>query len=129
MSKLIYDILLREEYDKEGEPYQERVMSEEHFKTVKGWLPSEFKACRVHEAFYGVLKDKVQSCTMNCFYRPEKDGGPVARVIINFVPGFRLTEERRQACWDQMDGQMSDGFGESYDRTEIPGGGGWRLQF
>lgn len=129
MSKLFYDITLEEEYDKDDVPYQSRVMSDEHFDKVKNWLPKEFNKCNVHKSFDGELKDKVQSCVMTCFKKKVREEQiPTARIIIEFVPKFRLTESRRLSCWEQMDGQMTDGFGESYDRAEIPDCDGWQLK-
>lgn len=130
MSRLFYDIRLEEEYDHEGEPYQERVMSKEHFEKVKEWLPNEFKKCKIHNSFNGLLENAVESCTMKCIYKKDGEGLiPVARITIDFKPGFRLSHYKRQACWDTMDGQMTDGFGEIYDGKEIPDADGWQLRF
>lgn len=132
MSKLFYDIILEEEYDQEGQPYQERIMSDDHFEKIKNWLPKEFNKCEIHKAFDGSLKDKVKSCTMRCI-RTQKPGQPdlvpVARITIEFIPGFRLNDLKRISCWDQMDAQMTDGFGESYDKAKIPDADGWQLKF
>lgn len=130
MSTLFYDIPLKEEYENKDR-YQERIISKEHFEKVKDWLPKEFEKCRIHEAFDGILKNRVQSCTIKCLYTKKKNQGsiPIARITIEFVPGFRLNREKRQACWDQMEDQMTDGFGEMYDKAEIPDADGWQLKF
>ena len=39
-----------------------------------------------------------------------------------------LTKARREECFEQLDNQMTDGFGESYDQAAIPGADpGWVL--
>ena len=131
MSKLFYDIPLIEEYDKDGEPYDERTMSEDHFRKVKDWLPGEFDKCKISDAFDGILKEKVESCIMRCLYRIDEISHkvPVARITATFVPGFRHNENKRQEFVDQMEDQMTDGFGMIYDKAEIPDGDGWQLKF
>lgn len=129
MSKLYYDIPLAEEWGYLGDAdYQMKESDLPHFQQIAEWLPGEWNKCRIHTTFDGILKDKVQSCKMRCV---QKEAGghiqSIARVTITFVPGFRLTAKRRNECWEQLDGQLSDGFGESYDRSKIPGGNGWRL--
>lgn len=130
MSKLYYDIPLEEQYNGPNGEYKEAKVNIPHFQQIKEWLPKEWDKCSIKTAFYGILKDKVQSCTMRCFQK-KQDGQilSIARVTIEFIPGFRLTQERRQACWEQLDAQMSDGFGESYDHHEIPNGDGWEIWF
>lgn len=129
MSKLYYDIHLAEEFDQPNQPYQEIHTNIPHYQQIKDWLPGEWDKCEIHKTFDGILKDKVKSCTMKC--RQETQGNETmsyARITIEFVPGFRLNQTRRTACWEQLDGQMTDGFGESYDRHEIPNANGWQLQ-
>lgn len=130
MSKLYYDIPLEEEYNGPDGEHKEVRMDIPHYEQIKDWLPKEWDKCEIHKAFYGVLKDKVSSCTMKCYQKTE-DGHvhSFARIIIDFVPGFRLSMKRRYACWEQLDGQMTDGFGETYDHSLIPNGDGWAIWF
>lgn len=131
MSQLIYDIPLEEEFgDITDANYQLKRIDIPHFKEIAAWLPKEWKKCEIHKTFDGILKDKVASCTMRCYQKTENGHTKsVARVTISFIPGFRLSEKKRQACWEQLDGQMADGFGESYDGSEIPGADGWKICF
>lgn len=128
MSKLFYKIYLEEEYDNENDTgYDYKTKNLPHFKQLKEWLPKEWKKCKIENTFDGILKDKVASCTMTC--REDKEGIAYAWITIEFVPDFRLSQKRREACWEQLDAQMCDGFGESYDGQQIPGAPqGWLLR-
>ena len=128
MSKLFYDITIEEEYIGTNSEYKIITKNIPHFEEIKNWLPKEWDRCKIHTTFDGQLKNKVQNTLMKCF--EEKDGTAIARITIEFVPGFRLSKNRRDACWQQLDAQMSDGFGESYDHTQIPNSEqGWVLCF
>lgn len=119
MSTLYYDIKVDELlFDDDGNEVQEIRTNLPHFRQIKAWLPGEWQKCEIHKCFDGILKDQVASTKMRVF--EDKTKQTIARVKIDFVPGFRLSEKRRQACWEQLDAQMSDGFGESYDRHRIP---------
>lgn len=124
MSRLYYDVRLEEEYRKH--PHQYVTHHLPHFQQIKDWLPKEWDRCNIPSTFYGILKNKITTCAMNCIEKP--DGIAIARITIQFVPGFRLTKKRRNECWEQMNGQLTDGFGESYDQHPIPGANpGWVL--
>lgn len=118
MSRLIYDIKLEEEYKGPNGEYKIVSKNIPHFNEIKNWLSKEWDKCKIHETFDGILKDKVQSTTIKCIQK--SDGTPVARIYIDFIPNFRLSQKCRLACWEQLDSQMADGFGESYDHIQIP---------
>lgn len=126
MSQLFYDIPLEEEYNGPNGEYKAVTKDIPHFNEIKNWLPKEWDKCKIHKTFDGILKDKIESTSMRCFMK--KDKTAIARVTINFVPDFRLSKNRRNACWEQLNAQMSDGFGESYDHMQIPNAEpGWTL--
>lgn len=126
MSRLFYDIRLEEEYN--GKDGRHKVISKNlpHFEEIKNWLPKEWDKCEIHKTFDGILKNKIQNTSMRCFIK--KDGTAIARITVEFIPGVRLSENHRNKCWEQLDAQMSDGFGESYDHMQIPNAEpGWTL--
>lgn len=126
MSRLIYDIILEEEYEGSNGEYKFVSKNIPHFNEIKNWLSKEWDKCNIHKTFDDILKDKVQSTTMKCIKK--SNGVAVARIYIEFVPNFRLSKNRRRACWEQLDSQMADGFGESYDHTQIPNAElGWTI--
>lgn len=90
-----------------------------HFEQIADFLPDAYRKCKVESCFDGILKDKVSSSTMRVF--EDKDGTCIARVTTNFITGFRLSQQKREAFWEQMDAQMTDGFGESFDHYPVPG--------
>lgn len=126
MSILYYNIPFGEEfYDKNANtttPYETNLP---HYDIIKDWLPKVWNECHIEKTFDGIIKDKIEKCTMKCMI---KNNIPTAVVTITAVKGFRLSEKRRNEIWDQLDAQMSDGFGESVDYHQIPGAPeGWRL--
>lgn len=126
MSRLIYDIILEEEYEGPNGEYKFVSKNIPHFNEIKNWLPKEWDKCKIYKAFDDILKDKVQSTTMKCIKK--SNGVAVARIYIDFVPNFRLSKNRRISCWEQLDSQMADGFGESYDHKQIPNAElGWTI--
>lgn len=129
MSQLFYDIHIQEEYNHDATLpggyalFQNKLP---HLQQIKDYLPKTWEDCHIEQTFDGILKDKVTSCPMRIF--ENKNGQVIARITINFAPGFRLSEKRRQACWEQLDAQMSDGFGECVDGQRIPNTpDGWTL--
>lgn len=119
MSKLYYDITVEEcVVDKDEIIIDEIKKDLPHHKIIKDYLPKEWDKCEIHTAFYGILQDKIESTKMTVSLR---DGKTVARITITFKDGIRLNEKLRSETFSQLDGQMSDGFGESYDKSTIPG--------
>lgn len=126
MSVLYYDIPLEEEYIGPNGEYKYAKTNIPHFDQIAEWLPKEWHKCKIHKTFDGILKDKVESCEMKCIKR--RNGHAIARITVNFIPNFRLSQQKRQSCWEQLDAQMSDGFGKSYDHMQIPNAEkGWTL--
>lgn len=119
MSKLYYKIGLEEFFDDDN-GYREYRDHLPHFEQLKDWLPKEWAECRIEQTFdLKEIRENVDSCTMAV--RKSKDGEAYAIVTIDFKPGFRLSARRRQSVWDDLDAQMSDGFGECVDHHQIPG--------
>ena len=119
MSTLYYDIPINEiQLDNQYNIVQEIKTNIPHFDKIKAWLPSELQKCELHKHFDGILKDKVASTSMRVFKNKEQQ--TICRIKIEFVDNFRLTQQKREACWEYMNAQMTDGFGESYDQHVIP---------
>ena len=119
MSRLYYKIVLEEFFDDDNR-YHEYHNNLPHFKQIKDWLPKEWTDCHIEKTFdLKEIRENVDSCTMAV--RQSKDGEAYAIVTIEFKSGFRLSEHRRQSVWDDLDAQMSDGFGECVDHCQIPG--------
>lgn len=126
MSKLYYHIPFREEFYDENQNMTKLYKTNlPHYDIIKDWLPKIWNECHIEKTFDGIIKDKIESCTMRCVI---KDRIPTAVVTITPIKGFRLSEKRRNEIWKQLDAQMSDGFGESVDYCQIPGAPkGWCL--
>lgn len=120
MSKMYYTFQITELFMDDNQNTVSEIQNNlPHFEQIKTWLPKEWDKCQIHTTFDGILKDKVQSTSM-FIYQDTTDHTTKARITIEFIPGFRLNIKRRQACVDQMDGQMCDGFGESFTYHTIP---------
>lgn len=119
MSMLYYKIGLEEFFD-DDDKYREYRDHLPHFEQLRDWLPKEWAECHIENTFdLKDIRENIASCTMAV--RESKDGEAYAIVTIDFKPGFRLSARRRQSVWDDLDAQMSDGFGECVDHTQIPG--------
>jgi len=119
MSKLYYKINLEEFFDSDDD-YCEYHNHLPHFKQLKDWLPKEWAECHIEQTFsMKEIRENIESCILTV--RQGKNGETYAMVTINFKPGFRLSARRRESVWDDLDAQMSDGFGENVDHNQIPG--------
>lgn len=119
MSRLYYKIVLEEFFDDDNE-YREYRDHLPHLEQLKDWLPKEWDECHIEQTFsMKEVRENIASCTLAV--RQGKDGEAYAIVTIDFKPGFRLSARRRESVWDDLDAQMSDGFGECVDHTQIPG--------
>lgn len=138
MSRIFYKIRFAEEYYDSEEmrellrPLKRVEYDLPHARELAEWIAKEWNAAHIENTFDGELKGKVALCRMKPMHVNEKDGHTYTEgiVTIEFVKGFRLSERRRKMCWDSLDGQMTDGFGESFDGQQIPGApDGWCVQF
>lgn len=137
MSKLYYDIQFTEEYYDTEEAKNLKLPQKEirhnipHAKEINDWIPKEWNDMHMERFFDDILKDKVQSCIMKPMSKTVMNKTfSYGRVTITFIPGFRLSEAKRQACWEQLDAQMTYGFGETFDGQRIPNTpDGWCIQF
>lgn len=124
MSKLYYDITITEAVlDNDDNIVSEIEIDLPHHNQIKDWLPKEWDSCEIHKTFDGIAKDKIVSTKMTISKRKQDNNTykTVARVTVTFQPGLRLNEKLRHETFDQLDAQMVDGFGESYDMHRIPG--------
>lgn len=119
MSKLYYKINLEEFFDSDDD-YRVYHNHLPHFQQLKDWLPKEWAEYHIEQTFsMKEIRENIESCILTV--RQGKNGETYAIVTINFKPGFRLSARRRESVWDDLDAQMSDGFGESVDHNQIPG--------
>ena len=112
MSKLFYTINLNEvQTTKNGEFIKEYIANLPHAEKVANNLCESWNAIDWSKIFDGILTKCVEKSIM----RPvpiEKDGVCKVRITTTFVNGFRLSAKRRNEFWEQMEAQMSDGWGE-----------------
>ena len=120
MSKLYYKIVLAEvnENSINCRRYEKNIP---HFEEIKAWLPKLWDECHIEKTFsLKEIRENVASCTMKVEEHPSGSGETYALVTIEFKPGFRLSERRRQSVWDDLNAQMTDGYGEYIDHCQIP---------
>ena len=71
-----------------------------------------FNDLHMERFFDGILKNNIASCALRCCISPE--GELVGIIKTTAKPGYRLSEKRRNAIFNQLDGQLSDGWGECF---------------
>ena len=137
MSKLYDDIpIIDEYYDTEEAallklPKTTVTHDLPHAKEASSWITNEWNNMHMEQFFDGKLKNKVTSCIMKPITKKEDNKKyTIGRVTITFIDKFRLSEALKQECWEQLNAQMTDGFGETYDGHQIPNvPDGWCIQF
>lgn len=55
--------------------------------------------------------EPVKGKVLKSVAKPCSDGDGIC-ITTTFIEGFRFSEKRRNAFWEEMDAQMSDGWGE-----------------
>ena len=82
-----------------------------HDEQICKEICDDFNKAHIERFFDGILKDKIKSCRMRCIKDEETT---LAIIDIEGIEGFRMSQKRRNAVWEQMEGQMCDGWGEGF---------------
>lgn len=90
-----------------------------HHDEIANWLPKCWEADDPVQYFDETARKLIDSSRM--YMVRQKDGRTVAIVELKPVPGLRWSSKKRNAVFEEMDAQICDGFGESYDYASIPG--------
>lgn len=119
MSTCFYTFPVSEVYldDKDNEiKYWDKNLP--HWKAIGAYLASELNKMHIEQFFYGKLKNKIKSCYAQ--YALLSNGTGCICLAIEAVPRFYLTKKNYDLICNQLDAQLSDGWGESYDRECVP---------
>lgn len=100
------------ECTKHGDYIKEYETHLPHAKTIAKNAENSWNSLPMHQYFDGILKDKIESCTMKCRVTPYNE--LVGNITIKATPGFRLTSKVKDEIDDQISAQLSDGWGESF---------------
>ena len=112
MSKLYYTIKLNEvETTKDGDFIREYVSNLPHAKEIANNFCESWNSVKWNEIFDGIFAGQVKTSKMHPMHI-SNDGICKVQITTTFVDGFRLSEKRRNAFWEQMEAQMCDGWGE-----------------
>lgn len=82
-----------------------------HHEMIAENLSLGWNSMHMERFFDGILKDKIERCVMKCIKR---NGESIAYITITPKQGFRLSAKRRNEIFAQLEGQLTDGWGESY---------------
>ena len=120
MGVLLYDIqVMEEQIDGQGNVQKEWEKSLPHHDVIKEDFKKQFEACDIKQAFDGDLSMFIEKVWMTVFR--DREQHTIARIHVAAKPKFRMNEHFRSRVFEELDGQMSDGFGESMDMSLIPG--------
>jgi len=83
-----------------------------HHSQIANAMADSWNNAHMEQYFDGVLKDKIAKAIMKV--RKQSDGSTVASIIVHGKPGVRFSSKMTEAIYDQLDGQLSDGWGEGF---------------
>lgn len=109
MSRRIFDLRFEmNRLDEEGNYVDEYIKDVSHQEEIQKLLCESWNKTVKPEFFDGVLKDRISSCKMS----PRKNRKNYVSIYFVFKDGIRVTQKYEKALIEQMDGQLSDGWGE-----------------
>lgn len=96
-------------------------VNDEYVREYNGILPhhdfigkemcSSWNDAKMEQYFDGILKNNIKSCKMTF---TKMNGNSYAKITIEGMPNYRFSSIRRNEIFDQLDAQMSDGWGEGF---------------
>ena len=119
MSKIYYYMDLHEVLivEEDGEEYEEtHAENLPHHDIIAKEICDSWNEMHMEKYFNDKLADKIQSATMRC-YRDKESGKTIAKITIEGVPHYRFGSVRRDMVFEQLNAQMSDGWGEGFFRA------------
>lgn len=119
MAAIFYQFALNEIEMRDGLIINEYIENLPHHQEVADTVKRIWDMCHIETTFDGILEGKIDSCYLRIF--TNKKGQTVARIQICLNDGERWSEKKRNECWEQLDAQMADGFGESIEYHRIDG--------
>lgn len=86
-----------------------------HAKEIGEAAVKSWNEAHMEQYFDGILAGKIESCLMRFGELNSRDGKKAGGMLtIKGKAGVRFTEKIRNAISDQIDAQMSDGWGETF---------------
>ena len=82
-----------------------------HHEMIAEVLSEGWNSMHMENFFDGILKGKIESCVMEVI---QWKGESLAYITIKPKQGYRLSAKRRDEIFAQLEGQITDGWGESY---------------
>lgn len=107
----LYEVIIRND---NGEEYEETYTENlPHHDIIAKEICDNWNEMHMEKYFDGIIEGKIRSAKMTCCRRKDT-GETVAKITIEGIPGYRFGSRRRAEVFDQLDAQMSDGWGEGF---------------
>ena len=100
------------EFDKNGDIIKDHKTNLPHHDQIAKAMTESWNNAHMEQYFDGILKDKISAATMRVI--KDSDGSTVARITVHGKPNVRFSSKITDAIYDQLDGQLSDGWGEGF---------------
>lgn len=120
MAILKYYVYLTEDLvDKSGDTQRVYERSLPHHVQIAEWLPKEWAEVNPLQYFPAELREIIDSCEMTVYQNPMLQ--TMAVVSVKAKAGVHWSKRTRAMVFEELEGQFTDGFGETYDHSQIPG--------
>lgn len=91
-----------------------------YFKETKTYLENAWTNANIQQYFPDNIKDKIKRITCKIL-PPSKSINQIhMRLTIEPINGFRWYNKYRNQVWNELDAQITDGFGETLQFKSIP---------